>query len=604
MELEFIRGGVDYLSTLTKKKLMSLYKKANNDYYNKGEPILSDMQYDILMEYIKDKYPNEIEIGSSIKNRKKVQLPFFMGSMNKIKSDDKVIHNWVKKYKGPYLISAKVDGVSGLYDTRNGQRKLYTRGNGKEGQDISHLIPYLNIPDIQNIVVRGEFIIKKEYKIEKARNVVSGIISLKEINPEKLSMIDFLVYELIYPEKSPKEQFEYLSIHFSSCVIYKEVKEIDSEILSSILLEWRQTYIYEMDGIIITDNHIYERKEENPSHSFAFKMLMMGDMVETVVLDVLWNISKDGYIKPRVKLQPVIIDGITIEYATGFNAKFIIDNKIGLGAVVQIIRSGDVIPHILNVVQGSNEPKLPNMEYKWSKNNTDIILKEKNDNVKKEEILYFFRGLLVDGFGPKNVEKVYESGKKTIPEILNISIEELKELDGIQDKTAEKIYHGIKNSLEKVSLSKLLSLSNLFGRGFGEKKIELIIENAGDWYNNPNIENIGNIKGMTIKSAEQFIDGIPFIKNFLKEINQEYKVYNYKINERKGSVLFSGFRSKELEDELKKRGYEISKSLTKNLDYLIIPDNKDKETLKIKKAREMGIKIYKNKENNILNFLL
>ena len=55
------------------------------------------------------------------------------------------------------------------------------------------------------------------------------------------------------------------------------------------------TYSRHCDGIIITDNHIYPRKNENPSHSFAFKMLLMDTMVETVVLDVLWNISKDGH---------------------------------------------------------------------------------------------------------------------------------------------------------------------------------------------------------------------------------------------------------------------------------------------------------------------
>ena len=603
MEIEFKKRGIQYLASLKKEKLIEFYKKTNNDYYNKGEPILSDTQYDILMEYIKEKYPKEIEIGSSITTRKKATLPFFMGSMNKIKSNDKVIHNWTNKYKGPYLISTKLDGISGLYDSSNGERKLYTRGNGKEGQDISHLLPYLKIPTIKNITVRGEFIIKKEYKIEKARNVVSGIISLKEIQPHKLDMIDFIVYELIYPEKIPGEQFKFISEHFPSTVLYKEIKEINSNILSSILLEWRNLCSYEIDGIIITDNHIYPRKNDNPSHSFAFKMLLMDNMVETVVLDVLWNISKDGYIKPRVKLQPIIIDGVKIEYATGFNAKFIIDNAIGLGAVVQIIRSGDVIPHILNVTEGSNEPILPSIEYKWSKNCTDIIIKEKDESVKKEEVLYFFRGINIDGLGPKTVEKIYNSGANTISKILKTTIEELKNIDGIQKKTAEKIYNGINVSLEKISLSKLLSLSNLFGRGFGEKKIELIIENEKNWYKNPTIEKISSLKGMTSQSAKQFIDNLPLIQKFLKEINMEYKISEniYNSLEKKGKILFSGFRSKELEEELKKRGYEIVISLRKDIDYLIIPEEQIKETTKVKKAKELGVRILKK---NILNILL
>ena len=65
------------------------------------------------------------------------------------------------KYTGPYVLSCKLDGVSGLYTTEGSEPKLYTRGDGKVGQDISHLIPYLRLPKTKNIVIRGEFIIPK-----------------------------------------------------------------------------------------------------------------------------------------------------------------------------------------------------------------------------------------------------------------------------------------------------------------------------------------------------------------------------------------------------------------------------------------------------------
>ena len=83
-----------------------------------------------------------------------------MWSMDKIKPDTNVLLNW-KQNKGPYVISCKLDGVSGLYTTEGEKAKLYTRGDGKIGQDISHMIPYLQLPTAPNLVIRGEFIISK-----------------------------------------------------------------------------------------------------------------------------------------------------------------------------------------------------------------------------------------------------------------------------------------------------------------------------------------------------------------------------------------------------------------------------------------------------------
>ena len=88
--------------------------------------------------------------------------------------------------------------------------------------------------------------------------------------------------------------------------------------------------------------------------------------------------------------------------------------------MIQVIRSGDVIPHILNVQSSTIPPKLPSVSYIWNKTKTDILLKEEDNSIKKEEILYFFHGLSVDGLGPKKVEKLYENGYQTIPEILSI----------------------------------------------------------------------------------------------------------------------------------------------------------------------------------------
>ena len=81
---------------------------------------------------------------------------------------------------------------------------------------------------------------------------------------------------------------------------------------------------------IITTNHIYERTYGNPEHSFAFKMITDNQIAEAVVLDVLWTPSKNGYLKPRIQIKPVLIDNVSIQYLNGFNAYYIEQNKISI----------------------------------------------------------------------------------------------------------------------------------------------------------------------------------------------------------------------------------------------------------------------------------
>ena len=87
----------------------------------------------------KDKYLKRV--GADVKN--KVVLPYYMGSQNKIKDSEEEITKYQAKYPGLYTISDKLDGVSCLIVYTPGQIKMYTRGNGTEGQDISHLMGYV-----------------------------------------------------------------------------------------------------------------------------------------------------------------------------------------------------------------------------------------------------------------------------------------------------------------------------------------------------------------------------------------------------------------------------------------------------------------------------
>ena len=417
----FKKDGIDALFMLSEKQLATILDESQKAYYNDSENVLmTDNEFDIIKEYMEKKYPkNKIleQIGAPIQEKNKVSLPYNMPSMDKIKPDTKALANWKAKYSGPYVLSAKLDGISAMYSSENGEQKLYTRGNGKVGQDISHLIPYLRLPNTKDITIRGELIMKKTTFLEKyanefsnSRNLVAGIVNQKKVEADKFKDVDFVAYEVIKPTLKPSEQMSFLEKESVNDVIHETKTDIDNTLLSNILVDWRENYEYTIDGVIVTDDKVYERTDKNPEHGFAFKMVLSDQLAEAKVVNVLWSPSKDGYLKPRIQIEPVVLGGAKIEYATAFNAAFVEDNKLGIGALVKLVRSGDVIPHIMAVVEPADKAKMPDVPYKWNDTHVDIIMEdaEQDETVKEKNIVGFFKGLEVDGLGPGNVKKIYE----------------------------------------------------------------------------------------------------------------------------------------------------------------------------------------------------
>ena len=185
----------DYFNKENLKKIHEMKLYADNNYYNEGkETGFDDYQYDMLKETLQRRDPNyKVPIGTKIREgENRVNLPFWLGSMDKFKPEDETeIKKWVSKNKSnQYIIEDKLDGVSCLIVVRKGTIKLYTRGDGIIGADISYLAPYFDtIPnkiDV-DIAVRGELIMPidvftQKYSKEYAnpRNMVAGRIGGKK----------------------------------------------------------------------------------------------------------------------------------------------------------------------------------------------------------------------------------------------------------------------------------------------------------------------------------------------------------------------------------------------------------------------------------------
>ena len=607
---KFKHNGIFVLEELNEKQLTDIIRVANTKYYNQT-PVMTDNQYDIVKEYIEKKYPDNVgitEIGADVA-RNKVKLPYEMASMEKIKPNTTALSTWTSTYRGPYVISYKLDGVSGLYTTQGDKPKLYTRGNGKFGQDVSRLIPFLRLPKTKGIVIRGEFIISKsvfdeKYKTTAAnpRNMVAGMVNRLQIS-DAISDLHFVAYEVIVPELKPSAQMEYLGTINVERVSYRTTNDLSNEMLSDLLVDARNKYMYEIDGIIVTDDKIYPRQSGNPEHSFAFKMVLTDQIAEAKVIDVLWNPSKDGYLKPRVQFEPIKLGGVTIQFATGFNGSFIKDNNIGIGTIVEIIRSGDVIPYIKSITVPSDEPKMPSVPYKWNETHVDIMLENIVDDptVKEKNITKFFRDIEVDSLSSGNITRIIKAGYDTVPKIITMTERDFLNVEGFKEKLAKKIYDGIKQKLKDASLIKVMAASNIFGRGFSEKKLELVINDLPDIIvsndtKEHKIQSVASVKGMAIKTADSFVDKIDDFKEFLTECGLDYKlqenVEKQTFNETHPlfgkTVILTGHRDKEIVEFLKNVGAKLGSNVSKNT-FLVVAITSDDDTGKAEDARKLGV---------------
>ena len=649
---KFKTQGISSLEMLSLEELTSMLQEAIDNYYIsdlKENSLLTDNEYDILREHILKKDPTNAlanDQQTQIKdNTSKVKLPYEMWSMDKIKPDTNALTKFKEKFKGPYVISAKVDGVSALYSTESGTPNLYKKGDGKYGFLINHIIPYLKLPTEKNITLRGELIIKEETfelkykdKFANSRNFISGIVNRKkltQVEKEILKDIDFVAYEVIMPQNlKPSEQYNKLlelntiTVKNIQSITYSE---LTNDYLSDKLLDFRANYEYTIDGIICIDDNLHPRESKNPEHAFAFKMVLTDQVLEAKVLDVLWAASKDGLLKPRVQFEPVQIGGVTITYATGINARYIVDNNIGLGALVRLTRSGNVIPKITEVIVPAQKPILPNVdeyEYVWNETNVDFVLTNvKTDpRVEVKALTKFFKELEVDGLGEANVEKIIASGANSIPKIINASIEDLLKVEGFKEKMATKIHTSIAKQLAKASIAKIAGASNIFGRGFGEKSVTQILKAeptilTSQESTQEKINKVKAIEGFAEKTATQFVKAIPEFNEFLmsikptmlqpdkaetketkedkeqdkedktkpktEEVVKQEHVLNNKI------IVFSDFEKtskytkKELENLLLKYGVQIEGNINKNTNILVTGNNSSKST-KTEKAKKIG----------------
>ena len=620
----------EFLSIAGQKDIEKLLKYAMDNYYdNKKKPIMTDQQYDMLLDSYQSRFPNtqfskKLEDGSGhstilVSEHKKVTLPVHMGSMSKRKPGTGDVLKFENKYPGKKLATNKMDGSSALLlKTDTGNLHIYSRGNGKKGTDLSHILPYIskipkNLPN--GIIVRGEIITSKtnflKYKDKYAnpRGLVNSLATSKKPNKKLLKIVDFIAYEFIKPWGDVFKQ--YLALQKSGFTVpnHKTFNKITDDNLNKYLDEQRQKSLYEIDGtVVIADGNHKRNTDKNPKYAFAFKNQKQSTIFTTTVKQVQWNTSRHGKVKPLLILEPVNINGSLVQKATAHNAKYIKDNKIGKGTVIDITLSGDIIPFVLKVIKPNKKPDMPpnikNMH--WNKTKVDLELNEnqysKQSHIK--HIVHFFETLEIANLGKGMITKFIDNGLDTIPKIINSTTDELLQIDGIKDKLATKIISNIKNGIKSVELPILMASSDSFHGGLGKRKLKALVNEYPDivqWKSNKKqiIELVEEVDGFSTISATHVAEGLPKFKKFLttvqppltlgtkKTIQAPSKLSKFKNTK----IVFTGFRNKDWTNLLESIGAKITNTVSSNTNYLIAIDENDTSSSKVAKAKRLKIPI-------------
>jgi DNA ligase (NAD+) len=649
---ELENNPIKYANSITVNELVETLEMLSNAYYNTDEPIVSDEIYDKLFEILKKRDPKNKylkNIGAPIKGTKElVKLPFEMGSLTKIKPGDKELSKWIKKFKGPYHLSDKLDGVSAqIYKKQSGEICMYSRGNGKEGQNISHLLKYVVSSETLKKIplgssIRGELIIsiinfkKIKKQMKNARNAVAGLVNAKNFNENIAKITEFVAYAILNPSNYYREQIKLLESYKFNVVVNKPIKdEITEDFLKEYFEDRKKNSAYDIDGMVcVDDSKIYPSTGGYPAHSFAFKMITKDQIAITKIIKVLWKPSKDGYLKPKIKIKPVELVGVTVEYATAYNAKFIVDNNIGPGAKIKIIRSGDVIPKIMEVITGAkNGPQMPEFPHQWNKTKVDLILKDNNDSDYDSDnsdanngqqmviiglLIHFFLKIGVKFLSKGLIEKFVENGYDSVIKILKADKKKLYKISGLGEKSIDKIYEEIDRAFNEMTLEQFMGASNELGRLLGSIKLKLVvaaypnlIEEFQNYDKEEIAEKIIKIEGFSNKLSNQFAENF---QNFIEFYNEIAKVKdlsrfnNIKIKKANGpfngkSFVFTGFRDENMAKFITDNGGEIKTSVSGNTYMLIHKDDANVSNNKFIKAGEKGILITK-KSDFIKKFMM
>jgi len=598
-----------------KKNVIQKLKEYDDQYYNTGTSPISDLEYDQMKDAAKELYPNHPyfqTIGAKSKGEK-VKLPYVLGSLNKVKLDS--IEAWVEQAPGDIIATDKIDGVSLFVRYKDGKVVFAaTRGDGYFGQDVTEKakifcpkIDFQGTLDLRSEAVLsgdpkeiGLLIRGKAYK--NKRNAAAGILN-REKDIKGSDWISVYFYELI-DEDNNQYDTEWYRLGFIERELGLPVPRVrilkkDDNIMN-FLLDMNSTkdqMPYEADGLVLTRNHSVRENVEFPKHKVAFKINDEAKRVK--VIDIEWNVGRTGRVVPVVIIEPTEIGGVTISRATGFNYEFVRKNSIEKGIEISIVRSGDVIPYIVDVHNDANPLRAVPIIHicpacgslLWIKG-VDLVCTASDCSEQiYAKIEYFLRTLGAENLTAVTLKKL---GIKTLERAYDIDEYEIANYEGFGLKRGEVIVNEIRKTL-RTTPDKFLTACGLPNIALETARAllnecSLAEYMAGVWLDSEDFE---KIVGIGPKTAQVLYDNkfkVLGIYNRMLDLGMSFK-------EKKGTLkgkIFTLTGSYTIKRDnliawIEEKG-GVVKGISKSTNYLVAASS-ESQSGKAKKARQYGIKI-------------
>ncbi len=589
-----------------------------NALYRAGEPVISDDLYDhVFLAELKKRHPEHpylqtVEPEPAFTG-KTVKLPVQMLSTEKAYNLES-IEKWVEKIekaaseielnpeKLVYRITPKLDGYAAYDDGEH----LYTRGDGRKGTDITRVFE-------RGLTVAGngkrgqgagEIVVSKTYfkknlaqYFDNARNFQASIIKEKDLNEHALAAIKTKA-AVFYP--------------FSQLPAWEgSAKQMLAE-FDDLVKKVSTMVDYDVDGVVIevTDESLKQHLGATRHHhrwQIAFKSNL--ESAEVKVLKVIPQTSRSGRVNPVAELEPTRLSGALISRATAHHYGMVKELGIGPGTIIELTRSGMVIPKIERVIIPS-EPQIPDVcpscgheliwegDYLYCPNSAYCP-------AQIEHIMeHFFKTLgNVDGFGRKTIEKLHAAGVSSVYEIYQLTQERLEDM-GFGEKTSRNLMNQlIRSRTEPIEDWRFLGAFGIYRMGLGNCERLLQHHHLLDIFS-LTVDEIIEIEGFAEKTAVVIVESFRNIKeDFFKIYNLGFNLIATPLLSEQAEnqagpvwgkvIVFTGTMKhgtrEKMKKQAKKMGAKVASSVTGKTDYLVAGEKVGEA--KIRAAKEKGVTV-------------
>ena len=609
------------ISDLTDEDLLEFCKFANQRYRD-GSPIISDEDYDFIYALELSKrlpdhpFLQKVEDENVGFSEEKIKLPEKMLSTDKAYSWEEV-NKWlerIRKFSEEINFSldniqikgtAKLDGFAGFDDGN----KLYTRGDGNKGSDITRVFErglgtFNNSHRGQG---PGEIVVKRSYfekhlsgHFEYPRNFQASLIKEKEL--------DQFAKDAIANEAALFVPFSQLPFWAGS------ISEFTNN-FNSIVSDLESGVDFDIDGVVfeIVNSELKSHMGSNRKfHRWQIAFKENKEKAQVKVLSVTAQVGRTGKITPVAELEPTQLSGATIYRASGHHYGLVKEQGLGSGSIIELTRSGLVIPKINKVIR-SVEAEIPSKCPSCDENLTwesDFLMCLNHEACKDQiigKIIYFYKVLANnDGFGEATIQKLYDEGIRNVGDIYKLTEFELVSM-GFGEKTSQNLINQlIRSRQESIEDWRFLAAFGVLRLGMGN--CENLLKNYPlDQVFDLSVDDISNIDGFAELTAELIFNGLlnikPQYENLIKdgfelektlilgETNTSDNLYHNK------KIVFTGSMSSsraELQKQAKAFGAIVGSSVSSKTDLLIIGENVGQS--KIKAAEKHGVEILSEAE--------